>query len=81
MFFSHIIEFLAPIFPRLCYLALTFAQPFLVRRAIDYISKPKTDGSKERGDGLIAAYSLVYYGIAVRYHFLWTTSVSLTKTN
>ncbi|KAK2926150.1 AAA ATPase domain [Fusarium oxysporum f. sp. vasinfectum] len=50
--------------PRLCYLALTFAQPFLVRRAIDYISKPKTDGSKERGDGLIAAYALVYYGIA-----------------
>uniref|UniRef100_A0A0D2Y6P3 ABC transporter domain-containing protein n=1 Tax=Fusarium oxysporum (strain Fo5176) TaxID=660025 RepID=A0A0D2Y6P3_FUSOF len=64
IFFSHIIEFLAPIFPRLCYLALTFAQPFLVRRAIDYISKPKTDGSKERGDGLIAAYALVYYGIA-----------------
>ncbi|RYC82063.1 ABC transporter C family member 3 [Fusarium oxysporum f. sp. narcissi] len=64
IFFSHIIEFLAPVFPRLCYLALTFAQPFLVRRAIDYISKPKTDGSKERGDGLIAAYALVYYGIA-----------------
>ncbi|KAF4340735.1 multidrug resistance [Fusarium beomiforme] len=64
IFFSHIVEFLAPIFPRLCYLALTFSQPFLVRRAIDYISKLKTDSSKERGDGLIAAYALVYYGIA-----------------
>ncbi|KAG4291732.1 hypothetical protein FPRO06_12985 [Fusarium proliferatum] len=64
IFFSHTYEFLAPIFPRLCYLSLTFAQPFLVRRAIDYISKPKTEGSGERGDGLIAAYALVYYGIA-----------------
>ncbi|KAF5717156.1 multidrug resistance [Fusarium mundagurra] len=64
IFFSHTIEFLAPIFPRLCYLSLTFAQPFLVRRAIDYISKPKTEGSGQRGDGLIAAYALVYYGIA-----------------
>ncbi|KAF5553204.1 multidrug resistance [Fusarium napiforme] len=64
IFLSHTIEFLAPIFPRLCYLSLTFAQPFLVRRAIDYISKPKTEGSGQRGDGLIAAYALVYYGIA-----------------
>ncbi|CVL03538.1 related to multidrug resistance protein [Fusarium mangiferae] len=64
IFSSHTYEFLAPIFPRLCYLSLTFAQPFLVRRAIDYISKPKTEGSNERGDGLIAAYALVYYGIA-----------------
>ncbi|KAI1033937.1 hypothetical protein LB503_010963 [Fusarium chuoi] len=64
IFFSHTYEFLAPIFPRLCYLSLTFAQPFLVRRAIDYISKPKTESSGERGDGLIAAYALVYYGIA-----------------
>ncbi|KAF4502374.1 multidrug resistance [Fusarium agapanthi] len=53
-----------PIFPRLCYISLTFAQPFLVRRAIDYISKPKTEASGQRGDGLIAAYALVYYGIA-----------------
>ncbi|KAF5660313.1 multidrug resistance [Fusarium circinatum] len=64
IFSSHTYEFLAPIFPRLCYLSLTFAQPFLVRRAIDYISKPKTEGSGQRGDGLIAAYALVYYGIA-----------------
>ncbi|KAI8395666.1 hypothetical protein FOFC_21196 [Fusarium oxysporum] len=78
IFFSHIIEFLAPIFPRLCYLALTFAQPFLVRRAIDYISKPKTDGSKERGDGLIAAYALVYYGIAFVSSFYEQSAVRAT---
>ncbi|KAF5687004.1 major facilitator family transporter [Fusarium denticulatum] len=64
IFLSHTLEFLAPIFPRLCYLSLTFAQPFLVRRAIDFISKPRTEGSGQRGDGLIAAYALVYYGIA-----------------
>ncbi|KAF4440782.1 hypothetical protein F53441_12190 [Fusarium austroafricanum] len=64
IFLSHIGEFLEPIFPRLCYLSLTFAQPFLVRRAIDYISTPSSQVAKERGYGLIVAYALVYYGIA-----------------
>lgn len=33
--------------------------------------------SKDRGYGLIAAYALVYYGIAVRYHKLYKQSKSL----
>jgi hypothetical protein len=32
---------LDPILPRLCYLALQFAQPFLVERAIELISNPR----------------------------------------
>ena len=63
---AHYPEFLGPVFPRLCLIALTFAQPFLVRRAIDYVSEPESPDTSQRGGGLVAAYIFVYFGLAVR---------------
>ena len=65
MFFLHIRDLLDPVFPRLCLLALTFAQPFLVRSAIQHLSKPNNENTSKEGGALIAAYVLVYFGIAV----------------
>ncbi|KAL3426496.1 hypothetical protein PVAG01_00005 [Phlyctema vagabunda] len=65
MFTSHLPEMLDPILARLCYLALQFAQPFLVQRAIELISSPKGRNFYLNGGGLIAAYGLVYIGIGV----------------
>ena len=42
---------LDPIFPRLCYSALQFAQPFLVERAIELISDPTGRNFYLKGGG------------------------------
>ncbi|OAA72237.1 ABC transporter, transmembrane region, type 1 [Cordyceps fumosorosea ARSEF 2679] len=52
---------------RLAYLAFTLAQPFLVQRVLDYVAAPPTESDKNTGYGLIAAYALVYIGIAISY--------------
>ncbi|KAH6719181.1 P-loop containing nucleoside triphosphate hydrolase protein [Leptodontidium sp. MPI-SDFR-AT-0119] len=65
IFTSHLPEVLDPILPRLYYLALQFAQPFLVERAIELISNPRGRNFYLNGGGLIAAYGLVYIGIGV----------------
>lgn len=62
----HARDLLDPVFPRLCLLALTFAQPFLVRRAIEHLSKPQNVNTSQESGALVAAYFLVYFGIAVR---------------
>ena len=59
---------LDPVFPRLCFLALTFTQPFLVDRASTYISEDLGANTYKVGGGLIAAYLLVYVGIGVSCH-------------
>jgi ATP-binding cassette, subfamily C (CFTR/MRP), member 1 len=58
------IIFLAVI-PRLCLGAFTLAQPFLVSRVIDLLARPNIPNRDGIGWGLIAAYALVYTGIAV----------------
>ena len=57
---------LSPVPPRLCYGGLLFAQPFLINRAIAYLSKPGGVVEDDIGYGLIAAAGCVYLGIAVR---------------
>ncbi len=56
---------LAAAFPRLCLLGFSFAQPFLINRAILFASSPDTLENRNVGYGLIGAYVLVYVGIAV----------------
>ena len=54
------------IFPRLCQIVFTFAQPFLITRVIDLLSEEDSELSRNEGYGLIGATALIYVGIAVR---------------
>ena len=56
---------LSIILPRLCLIAFTFCQPFLITRAIDYVSETGNNATRNDGYGLIAATALVYSGLAV----------------
>ena len=56
---------IGPIFPRLAYTGFMYAQPFLVERATTYMSEPSGPNTYRIGSGLIAAYVIVYVGIAV----------------
>jgi ATP-binding cassette, subfamily C (CFTR/MRP), member 1 len=58
-------SFASAVFPRLCQTAFTFAQPFLISRAIALAVTPQTTEYNNVGYGLIGAYVLVYGGIAV----------------
>lgn len=57
--------FLGTVLPRICVVALKLAQPFLIRDAINFIDNTSMKSSNTTGYGLIAAYGLVYLGIAV----------------
>lgn len=56
---------MAGILPRLGYTVFTFAQPFLVERVLDFMTEPEHVNSDNYARGLIAAYAIVYVGIAV----------------
>jgi ATP-binding cassette subfamily C (CFTR/MRP) protein 1 len=53
-----------PIVPRLLLLALTFCQPLLLRRLLDYLNNSDVE-DENMGYGLIGAYFVVYAGLAV----------------
>jgi len=59
------LPFLAPVLPRLCLGAFSFAQPFLVNRVISFVSEPATTDSRAIAGGLIAATALIYIGLAI----------------
>jgi len=63
---------MSPILPRLAYTGFMYAQPFLVQRATDYMSEPSGHNTYKVGGGLIAAYVIVYVGVAVRNRLLHT---------
>lgn len=56
----------SPVIPRLAYIGFTFAQPFLVHRATEYMSEPAGPNIYKIGGGLIGVYTIVYVGISVR---------------
>lgn len=56
---------MAAVFPRLCLMGFTFAQPFLVTKAVNLAAAPSTQVYNNIGYGLIGAYLLVYVGIGV----------------
>lgn len=58
-------DLLAGVLPRLCYTGFTFAQPFLISRALDYAGQREAANSHNIAYGLIGAYAIVYIGIAV----------------
>ncbi|KAJ6007677.1 hypothetical protein N7540_011653 [Penicillium herquei] len=51
--------------PRLFLAVFTFCQPFLINATVNYMNEDITAETKQRGQGLIGAYVLVYLGIAV----------------
>ncbi|KAJ5810965.1 ABC multidrug transporter [Penicillium robsamsonii] len=55
---------LAGVLPRLCLTGVNFAQPFLVNRVTSFLGQPSSSTAKEIAYGLIAAYGIVYVGIA-----------------
>lgn len=57
--------YLAPVIPRLCLAAFSFAQPFLVNRVTEFVGQPKDDQTNNIAGGLIGAALLVYLGLAV----------------
>ena len=56
---------LAPVIPKLVNLAFTFAQPLLLQRFLSYLQNPQDRANANTGYGLIGAYFLVYFGMAV----------------
>lgn len=50
---------LAPIFPKLCYLGVNIAQPFLLQRMLTFLQSKKDDSCI--GYGLVGAFALVYF--------------------
>lgn len=61
---------LSAILPRLVLIAFKFCQPFLITAAVDYVSTPKTSPDYF-GQGLIGAYVLEYFGMAVVTSIYW----------
>ncbi|KAH0145045.1 P-loop containing nucleoside triphosphate hydrolase protein, partial [Aureobasidium melanogenum] len=61
---------LVPIVPRLALLALTFCQPLLLRRLLDYLKYSDVE-DKNIGYGLIGAYFVVYVGLATTSALYW----------
>jgi ATP-binding cassette, subfamily C (CFTR/MRP), member 1 len=55
---------LVPVLPRLILIAATFCQPLLINRFLSFLQHP--DQSNNIGYGLVVAYGLVYFTIAVR---------------
>ncbi|KAI9826794.1 MAG: hypothetical protein M1819_007265 [Sarea resinae] len=53
------------VLPRMCQIGFTFAQPFLTGATVRLIGSPVDSNSKNKGYGLIAAYAIVYIGIAI----------------
>lgn len=51
--------------PRLCRIGFSFAQPFLIYRAVSLLLQPDGEMTKNEGYGLIGATALVYLGLAI----------------
>jgi ATP-binding cassette subfamily C (CFTR/MRP) protein 1 len=56
---------LAIVFPRLCFIAFTFCQPFLITATLDWSERDSDSDDQDQGYGLIGAWFLVYIGIGV----------------
>lgn len=53
-------ELLAVCVPRFLLIPITFSQPFLIQRAVNYFAEPENTQSKNIGYGLIGATFLIY---------------------
>ncbi|KAI5195395.1 putative ABC transporter [Aureobasidium subglaciale] len=58
-------DLLLAVFPRLCLVGFTFAQPFLITSAINYVDGPASASNTNLAYGLLGATFLIYLGISV----------------
>ncbi|GLI78089.1 hypothetical protein PoHVEF18_006388 [Penicillium ochrochloron] len=66
--FSHYMwDIMEAVLPRLAFLGLSFAQPFLVERVLGFMTEPEHVNSTNYARGLVAAYALVYIGLAASF--------------
>jgi ATP-binding cassette subfamily C (CFTR/MRP) protein 1 len=56
---------LKAILPRLALIGFTYAQPFLITAALNFLSMPASKRNVDHAYGLICATALIYLGIAV----------------
>lgn len=64
-------QFLAPVLPRLAQTGFTICQPFLLVKLLGYLQAKPSTAAEAQGYGLIGAYGLVYFGIAISTCFYW----------
>lgn len=57
--------FVSGVIPRLFISGFTFCQPFIINATVSWVGNP--DAAIDSGKALVAAYALVYSGIAVSY--------------
>jgi hypothetical protein len=62
-------ELLAGVIPRLAQAGFMLAQPYIIRRAVILLATPESPNSHNRGIALVAAFAIVYVGLAVRPSF------------
>lgn len=66
VFWAFRTSFLSAVVPRLCVSAFTFCQPFLITAAVQFLTKDgHSEDASNKSKGLIAAFLLVYVGLAV----------------
>lgn len=58
-------KFYSAVFVRLCYLALSFAQPFLVHRVVEAINEPNLPGNIF--GGIVGAFGVLFFALAVSF--------------
>jgi ATP-binding cassette subfamily C (CFTR/MRP) protein 1 len=64
-------QYAAAVIPRLLWTAFKFAQPFLINTTIKWVETGQSQYSQTTDCGLIAAYGLVYVGIALSQALYW----------
>ncbi|KHO01327.1 ABC transporter [Metarhizium album ARSEF 1941] len=58
-------DLLAGVLPRLAYVGFTFAEPFLVKRVLDFTVEPNGPNTRNFAYGLTGAYAIVHIGKAL----------------
>ncbi|KAJ5246170.1 P-loop containing nucleoside triphosphate hydrolase protein [Penicillium chermesinum] len=66
-------DLLGGILPRMAFTGFLFVQPFLVQRVLDFMTEPEHVNSSNYARGLVAAYGIVYIGIAVTHNVYRST--------
>ncbi|PKY02184.1 putative multidrug resistance-associated protein [Aspergillus campestris IBT 28561] len=75
VFWAFRASFLSAVVPRLCVSAFTFCQPFLITAAVRFLTKDgHSEDASNKSRGLIAAFLLVYVGLALSNAVYWRQS-------
>ncbi|KAL9610623.1 MAG: hypothetical protein Q9167_004697 [Letrouitia subvulpina] len=75
-------EMVTPILSRLILIAFTICQPLMVRRFLDYLLDPDEIEDQNVGYGMIGAYFVVYFGMAISggyYRTVWFRTLTMIR--